>query len=90
MQLLFADDSGDSDSDDEEADPDKEMAVGNASGVVKEVKRAKETRAAEAISALVNYVAAVRFHGFEHAERERTDSAQNQTKLSMLIFISNR
>ena len=55
-----------------------------------ERKRAKETRAAEAISALVNYVAAVRFHGFEHAERERTDSAQNQTKLSMLIFISNR
>ena len=45
-------------------------ASGGNTGVVKEVKRAKESKAAEAISSLVNYVAAVRFHGFEHAERE--------------------
>ena len=48
------------------------MAVAASGEVkeVKEVKRAKESKAAEAISSLVNYVAAVRFHGFEHAERE--------------------
>ena len=71
----MVDESGDSDSDEDEADPGKEVAVvvaasGGNTGVVKEVKRAKETKAAEAISSLVNYVAAVRFHGFEHAERE--------------------
>lgn len=44
---------------------------GKHAGAVEEVnKRAKETKAAEAVSRLVNYVAAVRFHGFEHAERE--------------------
>ena len=70
--VSIADESGDSDSDEDEADPGKEVTAasisGGNSGVVKEVKRAKESKAAEAISALVNYVAAVRFHGFEHAE----------------------
>ena len=77
-QLSIADESGDSESDEDDADPSKAAAVvaasaGNAAVVKRldmEVKRAKETKAAEAISSLVNYVAAVRFHGFEHAERE--------------------
>ena len=43
-------------------------ALGDATKNEKEAE--KESKAAEEISALVNYVQAVRFHGFDAAESE--------------------
>jgi hypothetical protein len=62
------DESVDTDSEDE---VDPKTGPSNIEGASsKEIEREKESKAAEEISALVNYIQAVRFHGFEQAERK--------------------
>jgi len=55
VPFCAVDDSGDSDSEDDDHDK-------------KDIPCEKESKAAEEISALVNYVQAVHFHGFDQAE----------------------
>ena len=69
--LCFAagvDDSGDSESEDEDLNLKEPLAAQRGEAAAR--KTEKESKAAEEISALVNYVQAVRFHGFESAESE--------------------
>ena len=77
---VAADESGDSESEDEDL-PTIVAKVNNkeAPEATAAIETTKESKAAEEISALINYVQAVRFHGFELSESKKS-------RLCLIIF----